>query len=138
MRRSEVPDPAFIMSTPISLKAKGKKKATGDEVVIFEDLEDAGKAGSFSESSDSGSGSDSDSDSVPDSSPGSVHEFGSGTKPRANFNDPRLSRDELLAYLEDMRRRFSAKQTTDSFAEQDEVLIVTSKEKSGPTYTLQV
>lgn len=122
------------MSTPISLKGKGKKKATGDEVVIFEGLKDAGKAGSFSESSDSSSDSESDSDS----SSGSVHELGSGTKPKANFNNPQLSRDELLAYLEDMRRRFSAKQTTDSFAEQDEVLIVTSKEKSGSTYTRQV
>jgi len=126
------------MSTPISLKAKSKKKATGDEVEIFEDFRDAGKAGAFSESSDSGSGSDSDSDSVPDSSSGSAHEFGSDTTPRANFNDPQLSRDELLAYLENMRGRFSAKQTTDSFADQDEVLIITSKEKSGPTYTLQV
>lgn len=118
------------MSASISLEAKSRKKAIGDDGLIFKGSEDAERTGSFSESSDSSSDSDSDSSS------GSVRGFEPGTKPGNNDSQP--SRDELLAYLEDMRRRFSAKQMADSFAEQDEVLIVTPKEKSDLAYILRV
>ena len=116
------------MPSPTSLKVKGKQKAIGDDVLTFGDLENGTDSGSSSaSSSDSGSdsGSDSDSDSgssSPGSDPGAKYEAGAE-------GDPPLSRDDLLVYLEDMRRRFSKKSTTDSFADQEEVLIVTPKNK---------
>lgn len=119
------------MSSPSSFKAKGKRKAS-DVEAITSGLGDASDYGSLSGSSDSGSDgdsdSDSDSDSVSDSNSSEGSRSGSGLEPEAS--DP-LSRDGLLAYLENMRRRFSAKQTSDSFANQEEeILIATSKKKS--------
>ena len=132
MRRSEVSDLLFIKNMT-SLEAKGKKKATEDEALTFDDSEDTGDLGHLSGiSSDSDSERDSGSDLDSVSSAG--HESGSGTKPGIGANDPPLSREDLLAYLEDMRRRFSTKPTTDSFADQEEVLIVTSKKKLGTTH----
>lgn len=93
--------------------------ATDDQVPTFDDLGDTNDSGSISESS-SCHGSD------------SGHEFGYSTKAETGTNNPPLSRDELLAYLENMRRRFSTKPTSDAFADQDEeVMIVTPKKKSG-------
>ena len=124
------------MSSPTSLKTKGKRKATEGDVLTFEDLENATDSGSSSRStSDSGSDSDSDSGSDSDSVSGSGSSSGlesePGVKPKAGAKgDPHLSRDDLLVYLKDMRRRFSKKSTTDSFADQEEeVLIVTPKNK---------
>lgn len=117
------------MSSPTSLKAKGKQKATGDDALNFEDLEDATNSRSSSEPSDSGS--DSDSGSVSGSGSSSALGPAPGLKPKAGAKaDPPLSRDDLLVYLENMRRRFSEGPTTDSFANQEEeVSIVTSKHK---------
>lgn len=119
------------MSSPASLKTKGKKRATGDDVRAYDDTEDANDSRSSSESSNSGSDSDSDSGSVSDSGSSSDPESGSGTKPGAgDKQEPPLTKDDLLAYLENMRRRFLNEPATDSFADQEEeVLIVTSKNK---------
>lgn len=104
---------------------------TDGKALTFDDVEDASDSGSFSDSS-SGPGSDSDSNSGSDSISGTDGECGSSTKPQTGANNPPLSRDELLAYLENMRQRFSTKPTSDSFADQDEeVLIVASKKKLG-------
>jgi hypothetical protein len=119
------------MSSPSSLKAKGKQKGS-DVEAITSDPEDASDSGSPSGSSDSGSDGDSDSDSnsVSDSDPSEGSRSGSGAGPEPSTDDP-LSRDDLLAYLENMRQRFSTKQTSDSFTNQEEeILIVTSKKKS--------
>ena len=129
------------MTSPASLKEKGKQKVTDGDVLTFGDLEDATDSGSSSgTSSDSGSdgNSDSDSDSVSGSGSSSSPESEPGAKPEAGAKeDAPLSRDDLLAYLENMRRRFSTKPTTDSFADQEEeVLIVTSKKKQGLTQLL--
>lgn len=124
------------MSSPTSLKTKGGREATEGDVLTFEGLGNATDSGSSSRStSDSGSDSDSDSGSDSDSVSGSGSSSGlesePGVKPKAGAKgDPHLSRDDLLVYLEDMRRRFSKKSTTDSFADQEEeVLIVTPKNK---------
>ena len=94
--------------------------ATDDQALTPEDFEDTNDSGSSSESSDSTSDSGSNSDS------GSSI----GREPGPDANSSALSRDELLAYLENMRRRFSTKPASDSFADQDEeVLIVSSKKK---------
>ena len=121
---------------PTSLKAKGKQKAKEDYVLTFDDLQNATDSGSSSRSSsdsdsDPDSDSDSDSASVSDSGSSSGPESESGVKDEVGAKgDPPLSRDDLLAYLEDMRRRFLKKSTTDSFADQEEeVLIVTSENK---------
>ena len=107
------------MSSPTtSLKARDKQKVIDDEVLDFGDLENATGSGSSSgSSSDSNSGSDTESVS--------------GLPPKTGAKEePPLSRDDLLAYLENMRRRFLEKSTTDCFADQEEeVLIVTSKER---------
>ena len=121
---------SFKMSPPASLKAKGKQKATDGNVLIFEDLEGATNSESSSgSSSESGSDGDSDSDSASGSSSSSDQDSESGAKSKGGTRDePPLSRDELLAYLQDMRRRFLEKPTMDSFADQEEeVSIVTSK-----------
>jgi len=121
------------MSSPTSLKAKGKQKATGGDVLNFDKPENATNYRSPSGSSDSGSdqGSDSDSGSISDSASGSGLGPASGVKPKAGTKgDPPLSRDDLLVYLENARRRFSEGSTIDSFANQEEeVSIVTSKYK---------
>jgi hypothetical protein len=113
------------MPSPTSLKAKGKQKVTDDDALTVGDFEDATDSGSSSGSSDSGSDRDPDSDS------NSVSDLGSSSKPEADANEgPPLSRDDLLVYLENMRRRFSKTPTTDSFADQEEeVFIVTSENK---------
>ena len=104
--------------------------AADDQAQTFDMFGATNDSGSSSKSSsDSGSDldSDSDSDSGLDSCSSTDRESGSGT------DNPPLSRDELLAYLENMRQRFSTRLTSDSFADQDEqVLIVTSKKKLGP------
>jgi len=128
------------MTSPASLKAKGKKATVGD-ALTSDDLEDAIDSGfSSGSSSDSGSDgySDSDSDSVSGSGSSSDPESESGAKPEAGAKeDAPLSRDDLLAYLENMRRRFSTKPMTDSFADQEEeVLIVTSEKRQGRTQPL--
>lgn len=117
-RQSEVSDPPLVEMSPI--ETKGKQKAIDDDVLPLDDLEKAANYGSLSKPS-SNSGSDSDSDSESDF----------GAKPEAGSKeDPPLSRDDLLAYLENMRQRFSKKSTADSFADQEEeVLIVTSNHK---------
>ena len=123
---------ALKMSSLASTKAKGKQTATDDNAMTFDDPEDATDSESLSGSSsdsDLDGDSDSDSDSVSDSGPSSDQESESGTKPGAGAKEELpLSRDDLLAYLENMRRRFSKEPTLDSFADQqEEVLIVTSK-----------
>jgi len=118
------------MPSPVSLKAKGKQRATAEDVPSFNDIEDATDSGSSPGSfSDSASDSDPDSDSDSGSSSGSKSE--SDAKPEnGTKEDPPLSRDDLLAYLENMRRRFSKKATADLFADQEEeVLVITSKNK---------
>ena len=96
-------------------------QATGDQVLTFDDFEDTNDSGFLSESS---SGPDSDSGSSTD------RESGSGTKPEPGADNPPFSKDELLVYLENMRQRFSTRPTSDSFADQDEeVLIVSSKKR---------
>lgn len=107
------------MSSPSSLEAKAKQEATDDDVLAIGDPEDATNSessfGSSSNSvSDPGSGSD------PESEPGAEPE--AGTK-----GELPISRNDLLAYLENMRLRFLKKPTVDSFADQEEVLVVTSK-----------
>lgn len=110
-------------------------------LLATDDFEDPNDSGSLSKSaSDSVSGSDldSDSDSVLDSGSDIDHESGPSTKPSPGTDDPPLSRNELLAYLENMRQRFLTKPTPDSFADQDEeVLIVTSKKKLRPHRTFK-
>ena len=117
------------MSSPTSLKAKGKRKAADDDILDSDDLENATNSRSSSASSDSGSDSDSESVSDSGSNPGS--DSAPGAKPKAGVKgDPPLSRDDLLAYLENMRQRFSKGSATDSFANQEEeVLIETAKHK---------
>lgn len=120
------------MSSLASTKAKGKQTATDDNAMTFDDPEDATDSESlsgFSSDSDSDGDSDSDSNSVSDSGSSSDPESDSGAKPEVCAKEePPLSRDDLLVYLENMRRRFSKKPTVDSFADQqEEVLIVTSK-----------
>lgn len=115
------------MSSP---KAKGKQKATDNNATTSdEDATDSESLSGSSSDSDLDGDSDSDSDSVSDSGPSSDQESESGTKPGAGAKEELpLSRDDLLAYLENMRRRFSKEPTLDSFADQqEEVLIVTSK-----------
>jgi len=125
------------MPSPTSLKAKGKQKATDDDVLNFDDLENAANSRSSSGSSDSGSdrgsdwGSDLDSDSISESGSSSGPGSAPGAKSKAGAKGyPPLSRDALLVYLENMRRRISEGSTTDSFANQEEeVSIVTSKHR---------
>jgi hypothetical protein len=130
---SEVPDLLLIkMSPPTSLKAKGKQKATEDEIVTFDDPGDAlGSSSDSGSDGDSDSDSDSDQNSVSDSGSSIEQESESDSRPEARTDDPPLSRDELLAYLENMRRRFSTKPTTDSFADQEEEVLVVTSKKSG-------
>jgi hypothetical protein len=131
-RLSEMPSLA-------SVEAKGKQKATDEEVLTFDDSEGASDSGSSSESSsnsgsdkDLGSESDTDSRSPSGSGTSTGHELGSNTNPGPSADERPLSRDELLVYLDNLRRRFSTKSTVDCFADQEEeVLIVTSKKKLG-------
>jgi len=117
------------MPSPTSLKAKGKQKATGGNVLDFDDPEHATNSGSLSVSSDSDS--DSDSGSVSGSGSSSGPGSAPGIKPKAvTKGGPPLSRDDLLVYLKNMSRRFSGGSTTDSFANQEEeVSIVTSEHR---------
>ena len=121
------------MSSPVSLKAKGKRKVTDDDSLTLDDPEgttdSCSSSGSSDRNSDSDADSDSDSDSDSSSSSGSEPEAGAKHEAGAEEGPP-LSRDDLLAYLENMRRRFSKNPTADSFADQDEeVLIATSETK---------
>jgi len=123
---------ALKMSSLTSSKAKGKRKATDYNVMTFDDpgeTTDSESLSGFSSDSNSDGDSDSDSSSVSDSGSGSGPESESGAKPEAGAEEePPLSRDDLLVYLENMRRQFSKKPPLDSFADQqEEVLIVTSK-----------
>ena len=122
------------MSAPTPVELKGKQKATDEDVPTF-DFEGVTNPESLSDSSsDSDLDEDSESSSNSSSETGSNtgHEFGSNIKPKTIPNDPPLSRDALLTYLENLRQRFSVKSTADSFADQsEEVLIVTPKQKLG-------
>lgn len=112
-----------------------RKKHISFNTRAYDDTEDANDSRSSSESSNSGSdgnaGSDSDSGSVSDLGSSSDPESGSGTKPGAgDKQETPPTKDDLLAYLENMRRRFLNEPTTDSFADQEEeVLVVISKNK---------
>lgn len=123
------------MPSPTTLRAKDKQKVTNDDVLALDDLGDATNSGSSDGfSSDGDSDSDTGSNSVSDSDSSSGLESESGAKSEVWVKEgPPLSRDDLLAYLESMRRRFSTKPTTDSFADQEEVLAVTSEKKQGLT-----
>lgn len=125
---------SFKMSSPVPLKAKGKQKVTDDDVLTLEDLEDGTDSESSSGSSlDSGSDGDSDSDSnsASGSSSGSDQESESGAESGGGIRDePPLSRDELLVYLENIRRRFLEKPAMDSFADQDEEVSIFTPKKT--------
>lgn len=118
-RETEVP----VSDLPLKNMAS---PVTDDKVLTFDDLEDASDSESFSGSSS-------------DSSTSIDHESGFSTKPESGANNPPLSRDELLTYLKNMRQQFSKKPTSDSFADQDEeVLVVTPKKRLGLVRHLSV
>lgn len=122
------------MSSPVPLKAKGKQRATDDDVLTFEDLEGATNSEPSSRpssDSDSDGDSDSDSNSASGSSSGSDQESEPDAESKGGIRDePPLSRDELLAYLENMRRRFLEKPAIDSFADQEEEVSIFTPKKT--------